>query len=305
MRLSEKTSERMKWTLGFLMIALIPVAVNFAIGTGSGQSRIFDKSGRNNQVSLAISPEKFPSYLYTVQNHVSKLARSVNTTEALHELSNRFSYLQKDLEAGAKRKQLEEIRRFYAETFAAEYHSQNGENVQVDQFVSKLDPPSVPAQYDFIVSNEYPLGKKQELLRPRRSTPYAEAHAKFHPLFQDLLETHSLYDVFLIGEDGRVVYSVFKEIDFATSLVTGPWSATGLAKAFQATRSLKPDSPGNGIHYEDFSAYVPSYDAPAAFVSAPLFREGKYIGALVVQIPLEKVVRSKRVPPDRIAQLSF
>jgi len=58
------------------------------------------------------------------------------------------------------------------------------------------------------------------------------------------------YDVFLISDTGDVVYSVFKEIDFGTSLTTGPFKDSGLAKAF--TNSLNND----GVSFTDFSLYI-------------------------------------------------
>lgn len=161
----------------------------------------------------------------------------------------------------------------------------------------RSDPASVVGQYDFIVRNAYPLEKKYEMLRPARKTPYGESHARFHPSFQNVLEEQGLYDVFLVGRDGRIVYSVFKEIDFATSLVSGPWANSGLARAFEASRGLSAEQ----THFEDFASYVPSYDAPAAFLSTPIYQGGEYQGALIVQVSLERFARPDYRRPQHVA----
>ena len=47
----------------------------------------------------------------------------------------------------------------------------------------------------------------------------------------------SYYDIFLVEPDtGHIVYSVFKEVDFATSLLTGPYAETNFAEVFRAAR---------------------------------------------------------------------
>ncbi len=65
-----------------------------------------------------------------------------------------------------------------------------------------------------------------------RST-YAIGHKRWHPLLRSMARDKKLYDLFLISPTGEVIYTVEKEADFATNLRTGPWRATGLARAFE------------------------------------------------------------------------
>jgi len=117
-------------------------------------------------------------------------------------------------------------------------------------------------------------------------TSYAKDHEEFHPYFKSELERYGFYDIFLITPDaGRVVYTVFKELDYGTSLTKGPWAKSGLAKAFQQARLLKDGE----AWLEDYALYTPSYDAPASFLSAPVYDNGQLLGVVVVQIPLDHV----------------
>lgn len=88
---------------------------------------------------------------------------------------------------------------------------------------------------------------------------------------------NGFYDLFLINSMGDVVYSVRKEDDFATNLITGKYKNTPLADAFIKSKKKAKTS------LSEFSYYAPS-DTAAAFVSHPVYRKGKYIGSISLQV---------------------
>ena len=97
---------------------------------------------------------------------------------------------------------------------------------------------------------------------------------------------HGYHDVFLIDPAGNLVYTAFKELDFATNLKTGPWKETGLAHVFRA--ALELDEPGR-VAFEDFKSYEPSAGDAAAFLASPVNDEqGKLVGVLAFQIPIDR-----------------
>ncbi len=115
---------------------------------------------------------------------------------------------------------------------------------------------------------------------------YSKSHSEYHPIIRNYLERFGYYDIFLINNEGFIVYSVFKEVDFGTSLLSGPYQDTNFAKAFQLAANSR-DS--NFIHLEDFEPYSPSYDAPASFIASPIFDGNKKIGVLIFQMPIDKI----------------
>lgn len=175
--------------------------------------------------------------------------------------------------------------KFYNEQFGQRYFETNKKKLDVDNLVNQLDPLTLAAQYDFIFLNENPLGKKDLLVTPNRTSAYSRSHEKFHSYFRNFLIHHALYDVFLVNKEGRIVYTVFKETDFATSLSQGPWAKTSIARAFSSAMQLKPGE----AHIEDFAPYTPSYDAPASFAATPIYADEKLIGVLMIQLPLDKI----------------
>jgi diguanylate cyclase (GGDEF)-like protein len=146
----------------------------------------------------------------------------------------------------------------------------------------------------YIHENPYTKGRKGAFLTALDGSKYSQVHQKTHPYLSNMIDTDAYYDLFLINTAGDLIYSVQKEADFSTNLLNGKWQNTSLAKLFQQINTGQ--SPGV-IHISDFSPYHPSSDEPASFIGTAIFDlHNKYLGVLVLQLPIE--------PIDRIMQVS-
>ncbi|MFK7742017.1 MAG: methyl-accepting chemotaxis protein, partial [Planctomycetota bacterium] len=179
-----------------------------------------------------------------------------------------------------------QLDRYYRQEFDARYREDNGGAASpADSWLKQLAPAGVRLQRAFIADNPHPLGEKHLLNEPAAASGYGKTHAQYHPAFRDLVEHAGYYDVFLINLDGNIVYSVFKELDFATSLRTGAHRNSGLAKTAQSALTASPGA----VNTSDYMRYAPSYEAPAAFAAIPVFAGDVRLGALVVQLPLAHI----------------
>jgi anti-anti-sigma regulatory factor len=142
-------------------------------------------------------------------------------------------------------------------------------------------------QTQFIARNQYETGSKHLLDVSEEAGPYSSTHSKYHPKLRSFLERFGYYDVFLVDHlTGEIVYSVFKEVDFGTSLISGPYRETNIAEAFRAASAAT--FPGF-VKFVDFDAYLPSYGAQASFVSSPIFDGEEIVGVLVFQMPVDRI----------------
>ncbi|WP_245985782.1 methyl-accepting chemotaxis protein [Maritalea myrionectae] len=142
-------------------------------------------------------------------------------------------------------------------------------------------------QTDYIEKNPNPAGQKHLLDAASGDSPYNAAHAVFHPLFRAQLDARGYYDIFLFNENGDLIYTVFKELDYATNFKAGggEWADTDLGNAFRAGIALNAGE----TQFFDFQPYAPSADAPAAFISQPVFEGNKRIGVVAFQMPIERI----------------
>ncbi|MBI1340538.1 HAMP domain-containing protein [bacterium] len=138
----------------------------------------------------------------------------------------------------------------------------------------------------YITNNPNPTGQKEKLDAARDGSAYSSAHATYHPWMRTFLQERGYYDVFLFDTSGDLVYTVFKELDFATNLNTGQWADSGLGDVFRSAREL----PAGEVAFVDFAPYAPSFDAPASFIAAPMFDDaGVRKGVLAFQMPISRI----------------
>ena len=75
-------------------------------------------------------------------------------------------------------------------------------------------------------------------------------------------------------------------MDYATSLLTGPYKDTNFARVFREARAAKE---GNFVSIVDFEPYAPSYNGQASFIASPIFDRDEIIGVLVFQMPVDRI----------------
>lgn len=140
------------------------------------------------------------------------------------------------------------------------------------------------AQYIFIVDNKEKLGEKNSLFfNEKYDSAYMRAHKKYHNSFNKFLTAYSLYDIFMVDLKGNLIYTDFKEKDYATNLKEGVYSNTGIAEAYKKALTMKEGE----IAFSDFKPYEPSYSSPASFIATPIMIEGKKEGILIFQMPVD------------------
>jgi len=144
---------------------------------------------------------------------------------------------------------------------------------------------AVRLQHKLIAANPNPLGEKDNLIDFADSSSYGEHHSKYHPVFRQYQQEFGYYDIFVVdAKSGDIVYSVFKELDYSTSLKDGPFAQTGIGQVYRSALQLS-----SGSSITDFAPYAPSFEAPAAFIGAPINHNGQVVGVLIFQMPIDAI----------------
>ena len=151
-----------------------------------------------------------------------------------------------------------------------------------------FDETAAALQHLYITNNPAEIGAKEELDDAGDGSIYSQIHAAYHPSIRKYLQEFGYYDIFIVDPvDGRINYSVFKEVDYGTSVTTGPYANTGIGRAAKAAiNATDPDF----IYLDDFARYEPSYNGGAMFLSSPIYEGDKKIGVLIYQLPVDKLL---------------
>lgn len=181
-----------------------------------------------------------------------------------------------------------ELMSYYVNDFAGEYKKQNkGKSPNVKSILMQLDDETVALQNYYIKKNTHDLGSKHLLDSANDNSNYSSLHGEVHPLIREYLEKFGYYDIFLVEPDtGKIIYSVFKELDYGTSLVNGPYSQTSFGEAFRKANLLEER---DSYVLVDYARYTPSYEAPASFIASPIFSGDKKVGIAVFQMPIARI----------------
>ncbi|MDM8569115.1 hypothetical protein QUF50_06355 [Thiotrichales bacterium HSG1] len=170
---------------------------------------------------------------------------------------------------------------FYDKEFTDEYKSTGGKVPDL-KLAKSIDDDTIALQYYYIVKNTSKVGEKNHFIDAKDKSKWNVAHVKHHSMIEEFThDKNGLYDLFLIDLSGRIVYSVFKEIDFATSLTDGPYASSNLGTIF---KDIKDVAKGE-VKSSKNAPYFPSYEDNAEFVGAPIFDGDNKIGVVVIQLP--------------------
>ena len=289
---------RQKLVLGALSITIIPVAiVSVSLDTisfSAGRSSL-EEQAKNQLVSVRDArKDQLETYLNSLQNQVKTFSNDLMVIEATRDFIHSFENFRQESDPNQPinnemlREYRNHLNNYYTSDFSTEYTERNVDNApDMSKYLLPLDQDSVALQYHYISANPEPLGQKDNLTSAGDQSSYSQAHKKYHPHIRQFLKTFNYYDIFLVNpQSGDIVYSVFKELDYTTSLINGPYADTGIGRAFQqANRLTDPD----GVVFDDFAPYLPSYNDQAVFIASPIFDKGVKIGVLIFQAPIATI----------------
>ncbi len=277
-------SIRSRLILMLILVSAISGIVLIYIGYISGKESISESIF--NQLTSVKASKK-----YQIESYFDEIA---NLTEVLGTNEMIVSAL-RDFKKGYKEISKQEIPPECNQQLSNHYNDfidRMSQNIDVKSDIDIYYPKSLEAchlQYNYIVTNPHPLGEKQKYLNSEDYSAYGQAHQKYHTYLSELTSKFGFYDIFLIDlERGDIVYTAYKETDFATNLYTGPYRESNLA---DLSRILRSNSDLSKAKFIDFEAYRPSYGAPAAFVGMPVTEGAEVIGALVLQLPVDEINR--------------
>lgn len=270
----------------FFLVGLTPLIIVSLLSLRSSRKEL--ETVIYNQLSSVreLKQQAVEDYFADSLARMRTFAENGMTVEALDGFDREFSRMENEVDS--MQAVTQRVSDYYRKNFAAKYRELNGgESPPLDRM---LDLPVLTLRLQdlYIASNPNPLGAKDRMDDPGDGSAYSRLHEEVHPVIRSYLEEFGYYDIFLANLDGIIVYSVFKELDFATSLTEGPYRNTNFAGAFSEARKAGLSGRREVVHV-DYEPYLPSYEAPASFTAAPVFKDDRCIGVALMQMPIDPV----------------
>lgn len=279
-----------KLVVAFLVVGILPAAIIGMISLIKASNALSRQAFAQLEAVREIKKSAVERYVASIRDQVLTFSENKMVIEATRSFRDTFSQFRQENQVSPQK--LAEMRKalktYYDDDFTEEYKNQNkGTSPNAEQYFAQLDEDSIALQYQYIKTNQNPLGSKHLLDQAADNSLYSKIHGEVHPIIRSFLEKFGYYDIFLVDpETGDIVYSVFKELDYSTSLIDGPYSQTNFGEAFRkANQATEKDA----VVLVDYKKYTPSYEAPASFIASPIFSNGKKIGIAMFQMPIDRL----------------
>jgi methyl-accepting chemotaxis protein len=263
-------------SLSFIITILTVKISQDAILNSKFQQLASIKSAKESEITSYFDSLK--SLLTSLANHQGTIDAFLSFEEGFYKLKDEIN-LDRDF---IKNKTIKSLENNYLNK--VNYSVPNAEQRKTTEEYLPKDINGLIAQYIFIVDNQEKLGEKNNMTyNSKYDSSYMNAHKKYHKTFDAFLNSYSLYDIFMVDLKGNLIYTDFKEKDYATNLKNGIYKNTGIAKAYTKALNLNQGE----VAFDDFKPYEPSYNSPASFISTPIFEKNKKIGVLIFQMPVD------------------
>jgi len=278
---------RTKLLLMMSLMAIVPLILLASILSKTSIESLFSSLEQEQERALTASREQkkqqIKGYFKSIENQVSTFSNNLMVIDAAKQFSQNFYDINSDITEITP-----ELSSFYSQEFNREFKKRNqNEEINPSKIINAMSEEALHWQDFYIAKNPNPLGEKDVLLTANDNSLYSETHEKYHSAFRDYLTKFGFYDIFIVEPNtGHIVYSVFKESDFATSLLSGPYAETAIANAF---RNANAFNNSEQVFQTDFSPYLPSYQDPAAFIASPIFENGHKVAVLIFQMPIDNI----------------
>ena len=228
-------------------------------------------------------------YFQLISDQIVSLSEDRMIIEAMKAFDEGLHEIQAELKITDKQRATfdDELKTYYEQKYLKRLTANSQGNFSISEYWSE-DIKTRILQHLYISSNSNEAGSRHKLDNAGDGSSYSRAHEVYHPILRSYLEKFGYYDIFLVDIEtgGHVAYSVFKEADYGTSLLNGPYKNTNFAEAYNAARNAAHK---DFVKLVDFKPYPPSYNEQASFISSPIYDGNKKIGVLIFQMPIDRI----------------
>ena len=284
MGITKRLSIRSKLVILLLATSILSILIIAWQGYTSARTALTEATHNQLNTLRSAKTQQVESYFTGISNQVQGFADNRVVIDAVNEFRTAFHLAARE---SVSDEQVEAVQAFYRKEFIPRLQKRIGGEHEVAHF-APTDAAAIYLQYHYLATNPHKVGEKDQLVKAEKDESYyAQVHERYHESLRRLVKQFGYYDLFLIDhETGDIMYSVFKEIDFATNLKHGPYASTGFARLVQQVSENKAR---NKVAFQDFELYTPSYGSPAAFAAITVYDGLEVAGILVLQMPIDQL----------------
>lgn len=276
--------------LYFIIIAAAAMVFIGVLSYHQGKAALKEESFNRLTAVREMKATQIEEYFDLIRDQAITLAYDPTVVQATQLFEDSYNNVQEDLKINQRKmmKVDSSLNAYFENVYLKKLNSNLDKRTYLDTEQSSDNNCRI-LQDIYMVKNPNPIFEKYKLTSANDSSKYTKVHEHYHPFFLEYLSRFGYYDIFLVDiHNGNIVYTVYKEVDFGTSLENGPFSKTNIADVYREVKEHGLDSVGY-YAIADYEPYHPSYNQHAAFIGTPIIQADTMIGVLIFQMPIDKI----------------
>lgn len=281
-RLLRNTSIATRLALVVLLVALTSLGIATIVGIQQGADLAEDGLTSRLGTLSASRGNEVESFFARLDSDVASLAASPTALAAIRQLGDAYGVLEQETPSRADEVELLD---YYRTDVRPGLEEAQGRPAALSTVVPR-GAAAIHLQAAYTVPGDD--GLDPALVEDADDgSEWSEIHREIHPFYANVVTSSGMADLYLVdARSDVIVYSVRKEIDFATSVDVGPTSGTGFDRV--VTDLEDAVGPG-GVRTVDYASYYAAGGAPSLFVASPVVDGDTYVGAVVARIGVEPI----------------
>ncbi len=278
-----RASIQSKLMVLLLLSSIVSVAAIVVVGYQSGHTSL--RAGAYARlIELRESQKRAVETLFSgLTNSLVIYARGLTVVDAVAQFTAGFDQL---ADATINPAQQQAIVDYYNNELIKPVERATGEKLDITALL-----PTTPAQRYLQAYYTAPFTSDEDSMRlddAGDGSAWSAANARFNSYFREIVTRFEYDDAVLLDTRGNVVYSVSKDPDLGTNILTGPYHESNLRDAYLKALGA------NAVDFTwitDFKPYQAQLDVPTAWLVAPVQAGGKTEGVIALPLPIAKINR--------------
>ncbi|MCV7077779.1 cyclase [Mycobacterium szulgai] len=278
-----RASIQSKLMVLLLLSSIVSVAAIVVVVYRSGRTSL-TTAAYERLTELRESQKRAVETLFSdLTNSLVIYARGLTVVDALAEFTAGFDQLS---DAKISPTQQQAIVNYYNNELIKPTEAMTGERLDITALL-----PTTPAQRYLQAYYTAPFTSDEASSRfddAGDGSAWSAANARFNSYFREIVSRFDYDDAVLLDTRGNIVYSLSKDPDLGTNILTGPYRESNLRDAYLKALGA------NAVDFTwitDFQPYQPQLDVPTAWLVAPVEAGGKTEGVLALPLPIAKINR--------------
>lgn len=268
-RIGRNISVATRLALVVVVVALVSMVVTSLVGLERGRSLAENEIRSRLSAGGAARVDAVERYVASLERAVVGQALTPRPAAAIGSLAEAFTELDTELPTSRDQADLDA---FYEDVVTPELATARDRLVSVSSLIP-VSNAAIGLQAQYVVPDNDG--------RPAAAAldAWTTTHDPLDDAFREFARRSGFAEIYLIDpESFVVVYSSERNIDFATSLRSGPHSGTQLASLVD---ELATEPEPGAVAIRDFAPYAPLGDSPAGFIGSATFVDGTLAGFVV------------------------